>query len=182
MIRSLSFALAAALLTAACGDDDDVVSVTEDQIVGTWTLESAEIDVSQSTSGVVVAQTSAVTTASDATVTFDADGDYDSAGAYETSTTISNAGASLPARASTVRVDGADGEWSLTGNTLTLDGATFGPDIAVTAAFQIPTAQAEVTEFVAGERMTLVTRIDTAYTELGISAALSGTQTVVLTQ
>ena len=189
MLRFLSFALAAALLTTACGDDDDAVSITEEQLVGTWTVESADNSVRLSTNGVNTLSSTGQTETSDATVTFDADGTFTSSGVVAFTQTTTNAGISVPSGDASVRF--GRGSWSLDGTTVTLSDGGFLPDLGVLAAFVSVDAvggDTEVTAFEPGARLTLVSRVDTTIVQdnpIGgpsISLRVEGEQTTVLTQ
>ena len=195
MTRLLPFALAAALLATACGDDD-AVSVTEEEIVGTWDVESADfdVDVRATINGAPFdVDAAGATTASDGTITFDPDGTYAMTGAYSADVTVSGTGLPESTQPGTASLAGASGRWRLAGTTLSLTGRSFTPaadfdfGFGLDGAFDAQDIDAEITEFSPGQRMTFVSRIDsTVITQTpnapATSQALRLTQTIVLTQ
>ncbi len=169
MLRFLSFALAASLLTTACKDDDAAdVNVTNEDLVGTWLLDEYDATTTTSTqfSGQrIEAEAKAELQTSAAEIIFKADGTYDSRGSYTIKTDAVTAGASS-SQTQTLDITGSSGQWAVTGgNQLRLSGASFGPDITANTSVQVSAADYIITAFSAGERFEIRTTVDTTIAE-----------------
>lgn len=189
MLRLLSLVTLTALLTTACGDDDDAPVGMGDELVGTWNLASVDVDLVGRPTDPLIPIEATITSellSSDATVTFAGDGTHAWDGGYTASVTIAVPFGGDEVREFTTDLTGSGGQWSLTGTTLTLSDFTL--DAALSSILDtIPTStRGTLTELVAGERAVLSTSIDTvvdgSFVDYPGDVVIRGTQIAVLTQ
>ena len=187
MNRLLTLVTAAALLTVACGDDDaeDLLAVSEGDIVGTWQLESADREFT--TSGELDGAsyeytTTGVTTAADATVTFSPDGTYALTGDYELAESITAQGTTSLATPNFVFLEGARGEWALEGDVIAFRNSTASTAFGSQFAVPVPDTRNRVVALVPGARLEFVIASDTVVAGNTGMERIRGEQHYVYTQ
>ena len=105
----------------SCGDDDDNGTVDENQIVGTWDLDDADLDleIALDNMGSTITTTSnSSLVTSNIKITFNEDGTYSSVG----NATFLNRTPGLPDEEFTTQSDTSSGTYTVTGDTIVFSG------------------------------------------------------------
>ena len=162
MFRFLSLGLAVALLSTACGDDDESVTVTNESIAGTWQLTGGTSESTTTTS--LGGQDITLTATGDiqestAEVTFEEDGTYSTTGSYVY--VITSAGQT---QQQVLNFDGQRGTYEASGNQVTFRGPGLAPSGETITSTETTTT---VTAFVPGSRLSLELQLDSTLTIAG---------------
>ena len=155
-------------ITVACGDDDAPASIDADDLVGTWTLESLDSDITETyvyTFGTLQDRLLSETLTSSATVSFETDGSFSFDGTLVSARGGYSGAIYRPGTVAPLRLNFSDasGQYTIDRDSLTLSAVDWGIPFDEDFPAAVPYNRCAITDFVPGQRLGFTIEIDTTF-------------------